>query len=286
MRLAWATDIHFDAAEERMQRRFLEALAAAAPDAVLLGGDIGTAESVGEYLEAIAAHVRRPTYFVLGNHDFYQGRIAGVRDAMRALSASSPLLRWLNVAGIVRLTERTALVGHDGWADGRLGQGERSPVILNDSLVIGDFADILKARATRGWRWADDVLDDYAATRDERLALKNRLADEAAAHARDVLPAALDRFEHVVFLTHAPPFAEAAWYDGAISNDEWLPHMVCSSLGDAVRDAAAARPDHRVTVLCGHTHGRGVADILPNLRVRTGGAQYGNPVVQDAWDVE
>lgn len=30
----------------------------------------------------------------------------------------------------------------------------------------------------------------------------------------------------------------------------------------------------------GHTHGGGEADILPNLRVLTGGARYGNPTVQ------
>ena len=35
-----------------------------------------------------------------------------------------------------------------------------------------------------------------------------------------------------------------------------------------------------MTVLCGHTHGRGHARILPNLEVRTGGAKYGNPAIQ------
>jgi len=35
-------------------------------------------------------------------------------------------------------------------------------------------------------------------------------------------------------------------------------------------------------VLCGHTHGAGEAEILPNLRVLTAGARYGAPVVQRA----
>lgn len=32
-----------------------------------------------------------------------------------------------------------------------------------------------------------------------------------------------------------------------------------------------------VLVLCGHTHGEGEALVLPNLRVQTGGADYGAP---------
>jgi hypothetical protein len=42
-----------------------------------------------------------------------------------------------------------------------------------------------------------------------------------------------------------------------------------------------AHPDARMTVLCGHTHGAGVVDVLPNLRVVTGGADYGAPALQD-----
>jgi hypothetical protein len=32
-------------------------------------------------------------------------------------------------------------------------------------------------------------------------------------------------------------------------------------------------------VLCGHTHGQGEVTMLPNLRVQTGGAEYGKPKV-------
>ena len=35
-----------------------------------------------------------------------------------------------------------------------------------------------------------------------------------------------------------------------------------------------------LTVLCGHTHGTGCAEILPNLVVKTGGAEYGHPKLQ------
>jgi hypothetical protein len=36
-----------------------------------------------------------------------------------------------------------------------------------------------------------------------------------------------------------------------------------------------------MTVLCGHTHGAGRAQLLPNLEVKTGGADYGWPNLQE-----
>jgi hypothetical protein len=41
-----------------------------------------------------------------------------------------------------------------------------------------------------------------------------------------------------------------------------------------------AHPDRELPVLCGHTHGAGEAEVRRNLRVRTGGATYGAPVVE------
>ncbi len=44
-------------------------------------------------------------------------------------------------------------------------------------------------------------------------------------------------------------------------------------------------PHRRLTVLCGHTHGRGEAAILPNLRVLTAGAIYGQPGIERLFDL-
>jgi hypothetical protein len=41
-----------------------------------------------------------------------------------------------------------------------------------------------------------------------------------------------------------------------------------------------AHPDAKMTVYCGHTHGAGESHVLPNLRVVTGAAEYGAPVVR------
>jgi predicted MPP superfamily phosphohydrolase len=59
-----------------------------------------------------------------------------------------------------------------------------------------------------------------------------------------------------------------------------MPWFTCVAAGEALRHALEARPECRALVVCGHTHGSGEAQILPNLRVLTGGAVYGAPAAQ------
>jgi 3',5'-cyclic AMP phosphodiesterase CpdA len=259
MKLAWATDVHLNFLSDEAVDAFACSVAAAGPDAVLLTGDIAEAPTVEGYLRVLEQRLRRPIYFVLGNHDFYRGSVASVRRRMAELTRSSEWLRWMPAAGIVELTPDTGLVGHDGWGDGRLGSGIASPVMLNDFVFIEELA------------WLDPP------ERFRRLAL---LGDEAAAHFRNVLPEALDRFPHVLALTHVPPFREACLYEGRVSADDFLPHFACRAVGEALHEAMLARPDRDLTVLCGHTHSDGVVEVLPNLRVRVGAARYGSPALQ------
>jgi hypothetical protein len=61
---------------------------------------------------------------------------------------------YLSQSGIVELTSDTALVGHDSWADGRLGDLDHSEVILNDFLLI----DFLLIDELRRWRNNDTTI--------------------------------------------------------------------------------------------------------------------------------
>lgn len=262
MRVAWATDIHLEFLTPPALTTFCITLATSSAEAFLISGDISQARGLHKHLRILERTLERPIYFVLGNHDFYHGRIAEVRDQVREISGISSYLRWLPASGPIELSPRTGLVGHDGWADGRLGDYRNSPVLLNDYRLIDDFVG----------------LDPVA-----RLALLNRLGDEAAEYFRRELPTALERWKKVIVLTHVPPFAEAAWYMGRRSDEDWLPHFSCKAAGDALLAAATAYPDREIRVLCGHTHSAGEVEMLPNLRVITGGARYGAPAIQSDW---
>jgi predicted phosphohydrolase len=263
-RIAWLTDIHLNFLGIQQIEAFLQNVCNANPDIVLISGDIGEARSIHDYLHKLERDLQRPIYYVLGNHDFYFGSIAHVRAGMEILSESSPYLRWLPTVGVLELSPETALVGHDGWADGRCGNYERSNVMLNDYVLISEFLGLEKSA---------------------RLGQMNALGDEAADYFRQVLPDALERYRHVYVVTHVPPFKESCWHNGSLSDDHFLPHFTCVAVGEALRDMMQSRPDREMTVLCGHTHGAGEAQILPNLRVITGGAEYGAPVIQRVFDV-
>jgi Icc protein len=266
MKLTWVTDVHLNFLDTEDVEAFFRTLADTLSDAILLSGDIGEAHDVAQFLNALDTVVQRPIYFVLGNHDFYRGSIAGVRAKVEALCSACPNLHWLPKAGVVPLTADTCLVGHDGWGDGRYGDYWNSSVILNDWGLIAEFGG-------------------FDEDPGERLARLQALGDEAAAHFRAVLPDALDQFRHVIVVTHVPPFREACWHEGRISDDNWLPHFTCKAVGDVLSEAMRAHPDRQMTVLCGHTHGAGEAEILPNLQASTGGAVYGEPEVQRVFEV-
>ncbi|MEX0939270.1 MAG: metallophosphoesterase [Pirellulales bacterium] len=258
-RVAWLTDIHLNFLEDAAIETFLAQVRHARPDAVLLGGDIGEARNVAQYLIRLHDALDVPLYFVLGNHDFYGGSIAEVRRQAAELSQARPELVYLSASEPITLSPDVALVGHDGWADGRVGDYERSLVMMSDYKLIAELACFSKQQ-----RW------------DELKAL----GDQAAAHIRRVLPLALERHGRCILLTHVPPLREACWYEGQISDDQWAPHFVCLAMGEAILEVMRARPEKQLTVLCGHTHSPGEARPLPNVQILTGGTEYGFPGVQ------
>jgi predicted phosphodiesterase len=264
MRLAWATDIHLNFLPPERIAAFGQVVARSGADALVISGDIAEAPTFEANLEGLARAMRSPIYFVLGNHDYYRGAIADVRARAEALSGRVEHLHWLPAAGIVPLTERTALVGHDGWADGRLGDYARSTVLLNDYFLIEDLAGLDEA---------------------DRLLMLQMLGDESADWATPILERAFARFHRVILATHAPPFLESCQYEGGTCNDDWLPHIANHALGAALLRVMHKRRGRSLTVLCGHTHGEAAVWVRPNLHVRTGGAEYGRPRIQGLLEV-
>ena len=257
------TDIHLNFLDDAGLCTFTLAVERSGADAVLIGGDIAEAASLTSILTFLSSRLDRPIYFVLGNHDYYHGAIDEVQAHVRALSASDRWLRWLPAVGVVELSSNAALIGHGGWGDGRLGNLSTTPVQLNDFLLIRD----LVGTKEHG---------------DEQIA---RFGDLAAHHVRDVLTRAAALYRHVVLLTHVPPYREACWHEGTISDDDWLPFFTCKAVGDAINDVMAGHPMCQLTVLCGHTHSGGIARIAPNILVKTGAATYGEPEIQEVLDL-
>lgn len=262
-RAAWLSDIHLNFLRPVQLDQFYQLVKTSQPDCVLISGDIGEAPRLQWYLQQLEARLPYPIYFVLGNHDYYSASLADVRTLVNGVMGQSKNLHWLTMRGLIELAPDVGLMGHDGWADGRAGDYDSSDVLLNDYVAIRDFVGLDKCR---------------------RLKLLNRLGDESAAYIDRWLPKALDRYAHVVLVTHVPPFREACWHEGGISDSDWLPHFVCQAAGETMMKIMAQYPDRKLTVLCGHSHGQGSVQMRDNLLVLTGGAEYGKPQVQQVFE--
>ena len=261
MRLAWLTDIHLNFVDATRVDEFFASVRDRA-DAVAISGDIAESRDVFHYLRTIEEIVQKPTYFVLGNHDFYRGSIPQVRRMVTGLVSESKYLKYLTAMRVVELTPNTAIIGHDGWADARLGDYRHSNVILSDHQLIAEIA-----------RWFDGSRLDKPGL----LQTMTSLADEAAGHFATVLEEAASKYPNVIAVTHVPPFREAAWYQGRPSSDDYLPHFACKVVGDIMRAVMREHPTSKLLVLCGHTHGGGEIQASDNIRVLTGEAEYGKP---------
>lgn len=264
MRIVWATDIHLNFLRPHERAEFFENIRSKNSDAVLLSGDIAEAPCLQELLLEMQQAIDVPIYFVLGNHDFYHGSIENVRRDIQAWCLAQLGLHYLSVLGPIELTPKTVLIGHDGWGDGKLGNYGQSPVRLSDQELILDFEGL---------------------NREGVLAKLHALGEESAVYLRAVLSKVLESYEQVICLTHVPPFKEACWYEGKMGNDDWLPYFTCKATGEVLFEFTQERPNTSVTVFCGHTHHSGTVHMLPNLRVLTGSAEYGDPCISDVLEI-
>ncbi len=264
MRIGWLTDIHLNFLSPENRAVFYQRIRGQNLDALLIGGDIAEAHTVAGILAELDLALGIPIYFVLGNHDFYHGSIAAVRHTVRQSCAASGRLRWLPDAGVIPLAGETALIGHDSWADGRIGDFFGSDVMMNDYVLIEDLRFLAKPRL---------------------LARLSALGDEAARFLEDHARQALARWRNLLVLTHVPPFREACWHEGRISAEDFLPHFACQAVGERLAAVMREHPQNTMTVLCGHTHSSGEARILDNLSVMTGAAEYGRPELQRIFEL-
>jgi predicted phosphohydrolase len=258
--ILWASDLHWGHAPVGSRQAFVDTILGTRGHSFVLTGDISVAPRLVADLEFLADAAGRPLHFVLGNHDHYGSTVGKVRDAVIELAGRRPDIQWLPPAGLVALDAETVLIGVDGWADGRHGDPLHTPLRLNDDRFIGELA----AQPSRA----------------ARLAVKQALADADAARLATLLELAAVTARHVVVATHVPPFPEALPATGRLASVEWLPLLVCEATGAVLRAAAVTHPGHEFVVLSGHTHVDTDVMVLPNLRCRVAGAQYGAPVVR------
>ena len=259
MRLGWLSDLHLNFLQEDRLQSFIQDLSSTHVDAWLISGDLAEAPTIVQYLQLLHENLEPPIYFVLGNHDFYRGSFARVHEEVDAFTKEHSNLDWLTASPPASLSLGLTLIGDDAWGDARLGDPEGSQVVLNDFNLIQELTSL---------------------SRMKRIAACRNLGDRAADRLRPKLDQATASARRVVIVTHVPPFQGAAWHEGRISDDVWLPWFSCKAMGEVILGCTQRHPDCEFTVLCGHTHGGGLYQAASNVMVHTAEAEYGVPRVQ------
>jgi Icc protein len=259
MKLLWLSDIHLEFPTDKVVRTFIASVAKERPDAVLITGDISNALRI-EYTLGLLATLPCPVYFILGNHDFYEGDFASVDATVKAACSQYRNLIHLGAEEIVRLTPETTLIGHRGWADGRAGLGAESTARLNDHFLI---QNLVRSDST------------------ELFTILNALGDQSAEYIKETGAKALSSCQRLIIATHVPPFLEAALYQGKSSEPAFAPHFVNLAMGEVLLEMARRNPGKMVTVLCGHTHHAASYAPLVNLTVNVAGAKYNEPKITE-----
>lgn len=265
MRFAWVTDIHLNFLDFQDREDFYQAMSVDKNDGILLTGDIAEATLLKQLLLEMSEIVKKPIYFILGNHDYYKSDVVRVRQEITALTSANQFLFWLPASGPQLLDEHTVLLGQDGWADGRHGDYWQSTVVLNDSRMI------------------TDLFQESIVSRNALLNKMQALADNDVASLEQDMrcPFGQHKIKRMIILTHIPPYKEACLYQGKISDNAFLPFFSCKSMGDMLLDQAKKNKEVMFEVLCGHTHEEAFYQPLENLTVKVGGAEYYKPKIQE-----
>jgi predicted phosphohydrolase len=260
----WITDPHLNFLEASERINFYKKISRTGCQAVLISGDIAEAPSVVEILSQMAHHLSIPIYFVLGNHDYWRGSVLQVRNEMAKLTRSSPFLNWLPAMTPQNIMEDLAILGSDGWADGRFGDYKNSNFQMNDNNFI------------------EELMMAKAVGKNALLKEMQRLADNDALQLReDIRKALLDpKIRRIIILTHVPPFKGSCLYKGKRTDKDALPYFCSQSTGTVLLEAAKNNPDIDFVILCGHTHNDASYKPLDNLSVWTGNARYSHPTIQ------
>ena len=113
----WLTDLHVDKLSAADYAGLINSIVAIKADGLWLTGDLGDPPANWFFLETLLHQIKLPIYFVLGNHDYYQQRIADVRKKANQLMDTFKQAHYLTSEAAHIFDEHTLLVGVDGWAN-------------------------------------------------------------------------------------------------------------------------------------------------------------------------
>jgi hypothetical protein len=274
MKFLWLTDIHLDHCEHQTKLEFYDKLGESDAEAIVISGDIADGQAASKYLHEISMCTPALIYWVLGNHDCFGLSLGEAEELSRSMGGNGSLRYLGGELRPVSLGHRTALIGINGWANGRADDFFRNPWGLQ-------FADIEWINDFRAFQQSDG---DEAMRRSHTL--MTELGTKSARRAEILVEQAFKKNNHVILVTHAPPFPRCCLFQNKLQAFNVTPLYCNSALGDRLGGLMLKHKDKKMTVLCGHTHSGWREKILPNLTCYVGHARYEHPTIQETFIVK
>ena len=269
MKLAWLSDIHLDMVSKETIIQLGTAINECDCESAIITGDIANGRSVIQVLSLLDETVRKPIYFVLGNHDSYYGSFQKIHYNMRKFSRKSKFCKWMTSSNIIQLTDDTCIVGHDGFYDGRNGKffGPSLDIEMNSDegmFLMNDFFLIKEIAAHT--------------SRKEKLKYFNKLGDKSAKYFSKTIKEAAKSYKKIIAITHVPPFEEVSKHRGESNSVYALPFYSCKAVGDVLLKLKNDLPNNQIVMFAGHTHCPAEMHS-ENLHVYVAGAKYTEPEI-------
>lgn len=267
-KIAWLSDIHLNFNKEGIGDLARE-ISGKDVDYVLITGDTSLSGDVCSDLEKLRSSVNvEKIVFLLGNHDFWGSSFEIVSNNAKALSTDALTYLSCQPKGI-KLTEKTILVGSDGWYDAGLfvRQGR---VYMNDWDYISDYHEFKNIES----------IVNFSKSVAER---HNRYIVE------QIREAIADGAQNVMIATHVPPFVHGAQQkcrQQARRTEDIFPWYCNLSLGKMLEDVVDKNSNIKFSVYSGHVHADTEEKIRDNLLSKTSDAMYGNPRVSEILEIE
>ena len=231
----WFTDTHLDIVTPWNLIKFILHIRKEKPAGIFLTGDISNGLLIEWHLKLLATYIKCPIYFVLGNHDYHFSSMEKIHNKIRELCKKYSNLIWVTDEGVVHLTEKVALIGHEGWYDAVGGKPEYLKFTF-DWWLTKEFRQ-LPSMLARMEHW-------------------KKMSEQSAHDLTDKIEKCIERgYKTVYVLTHFPPWREATRDVGTLLETFWIPYNVNMTLGKALRETMKDHKKRYITV-----YSRGLLD--------------------------
>jgi len=255
MKIAFCSDLHLNCAKDSIKKKLGNKILKSNCDMVVIAGDIAEAPLLEEELTNLLSYYNKPTYFILGNHDYYKSSLFDTKMWASYLNINN--LIYLNDR-IVKLNSNTCMMGHDGFYDG-----------LNGRFFAKD----------EFWLWDFSLIEEFKKlSRQEIFNFIKKLGEFWAKDIKRDLEKALETYDNILYFTHVPPFKEASWYNDCPGEEKAIPMFSCKQAGDMMLEIMSGHPNKKLTIYCGHTHNE-YRWVSNNIEVIVSKARYSNPSI-------